>query len=166
MKGESQAVVRARTMSEQKTERPEALAEFTLCIWLPVQWSDLDAFGHVNNTVAIRWFESSRIDYLRQSGLEEAFLQEGMGSILASISCDYQSQIYYPDTVCIGGRVSYLGNSSMKMKHAVYSVGQDAIVASGEGVVVAFDYAAQKPRRILPEMRQMLCRLESGLTDD
>ena len=58
---------------------PDELADFPVVIALPVQWGDQDAFGHVNNTIPIRWFESSRIAYLEHSGmglLFERFLSE------------------------------------------------------------------------------------------
>ena len=35
--------------------KPAALADFPVSIRLPIQWGDQDAFGHVNNTTAIRW---------------------------------------------------------------------------------------------------------------
>ena len=34
---------------------------FPVVIELPVQWGEMDAFGHVNNVVYLRWFESGRI---------------------------------------------------------------------------------------------------------
>lgn len=34
------------------------LADFPVVIDWPVQWGDMDAFQHVNNTVFFRWFES------------------------------------------------------------------------------------------------------------
>ena len=35
------------------------LADFPVLIAWPVQWGDMDAFQHVNNTVYFRWFESA-----------------------------------------------------------------------------------------------------------
>ena len=31
-----------------------------------VRWGDMDAFGHVNNTVYFRYFEQARIGYFEQ----------------------------------------------------------------------------------------------------
>lgn len=30
----------------------------------PMRWSDMDAFGHVNNVVFIRYLEEARIDFM------------------------------------------------------------------------------------------------------
>ena len=34
-------------------------------VQIPVAWGDMDAFGHVNNTVYLRWFETARIAFFR-----------------------------------------------------------------------------------------------------
>jgi acyl-CoA thioester hydrolase len=140
--------------------KPEALAGFPVAIALPVQWGDQDAFGHVNNTAAIRWFESARIAYLEQSGLGGMMSGQGPGPILVSIRCQYRRQLAYPDTVCVGVRVCGLRRSSMTMAHAVYSQSLGQIAAEGESVVVIFDYGANRPRRIPDEMRAAIERTE------
>ncbi|GGD72752.1 acyl-CoA thioesterase [Maribacter cobaltidurans] len=33
---------------------------------LPVQWGDMDAAQHVNNTVYLRWMESARIEMFQK----------------------------------------------------------------------------------------------------
>ncbi len=86
--------------SETKAE--PLLAEFRVVITLPVQWGDQDAFGHVNNTVYFRWFESARIAYFARIGLSHALNADPIAPILASISCDYRRPITFPDTVQIG----------------------------------------------------------------
>ncbi len=86
--------------SETKTE--PLLAEFPVVITLPVQWGDQDAFGHVNNTVYFRWFESARIAYFERIGLSHVLDVEPIAPILASISCDYRRPITFPDTVQVG----------------------------------------------------------------
>ena len=54
---------------------PAALAGFPVVVSWPVQWGDQDAFGHVNNTIYFRWFESGRIAYLKRLGLDNAMFR-------------------------------------------------------------------------------------------
>ena len=56
----------------------------------PVQWGDQDLFGHVNNTVYFRWYETARVEYWYKSGLHELMSPRGLGPILASVKCDYK----------------------------------------------------------------------------
>ena len=90
-------------MNQRK--HPEALGDYPIVIALPILWGDQDAFGHVNNTVPIRWFESW-IAYLEHGGLGHIMDSSGLGPILAAISCNYRRQMHYPDTVHVGSRVS------------------------------------------------------------
>jgi len=140
--------------------KPDALAEFPIVITLPIQWGDQDAFGHVNNTIAIRWFESARIAYLGGSGMEDLLSRAGLGPILASITCHYRLRLKYPDTVQVEARVTRIGNSSMTIEHAVYSQQQEAIAADGDTVVVVFDYAANTPRRVPDDVCAAVEKLE------
>ena len=140
----------------------EALAEYRVRIALPVQWGDQDAFGHVNNVTHIRWYESGRVAYLEQIGMEYMISPEGKGLILAAINCNYLQQINFPDTVHIGSRVTRVGNSSIIIGHAVYSERNGGVAADGESVVVMFDYATNKPRRVPDDLRAAIERMEQG----
>ncbi len=147
------------------TNPPPELALFPALIQLPVQWGDQDAFGHVNNIVYFRWFESSRIAYLERIGLggkQAGGLAsvENVGPILAAIGCNYRRQIKYPDTVIVGARITRIGRSSMTMSHMVWSSTHQAVAADGESTVVVFDYAANQPKRVPDLYRALIEKLE------
>jgi acyl-CoA thioester hydrolase len=135
-------------------------AKFPVVVVLPVQWGDQDAFGHVNNTVYFRWFESARIAYSERVGLSHALEHEPIAPILASISCDYRSQVSYPDTVHVGTRVTRIGRSSIGLEHTVVSQRQAAIAAEGSATIVVFDYRANKSQPVPLTIRQTIEALE------
>ncbi len=131
---------------EGPVSRPAELAELPVIIQLPVQWGDQDAFGHVNNTVYFRWFESARIAYLERVGLAKKTSGESLGPILAAIGCNYRRQLRYPDTVLVGTRATRMGRTSIALEHKLWSVSQQAIAADGQSTLVVFDYAADRPQ--------------------
>lgn len=131
----------------------DELAGFPVVIQLPVLWGDMDAFGHVNNTVLFRWFESARIRYLEQTGMEARLDTHQLGPILAAINCNYRHQLHYPDTVSVATRVVRLGRSSMTMEHVVYSQRLATITADGTGTVVVFNFQTNRPTRIPEDVR-------------
>ena len=52
---------------------------------LPIRWGDMDALGHVNNTVYFRYMEQARIEWVRAlfpAHAGEALLPIGAGSSL------------------------------------------------------------------------------------
>ena len=139
-----------------QSETPVELSDCRAVATLPVQWGDQDAFGHVNNAVPLRWFETSRIALLEQNGLGHLMNGADLAPLVASITCHFRRQVIYPDTVCVGTRVAELGRSSMTLAHVVFSQTQNRIVADGETVVVFFDRRAQRPTRIPAEVRERL----------
>ena len=147
-------------MTQASEPHPSALADYRVHIVLPIQWGDQDSFGHVNNVVPIRWFESARIFYFDHSGMRPLMKAIGSGPILAAISCNYRRQLHYPDSVLVGARVASVGRTSMVMEHAIYSEKLQAIAAEGSSTIVLFDYANNKPRRIPDDVRTLLERLE------
>ncbi len=142
----------------------ESLAGYRTITTLPVQWGDQDAFGHVNNVVYFRWFESARIELLNEFSSAVTMSGTGLGPILASIKCDYRKQLRFPDVVDVGSRVTRIGRSSVDIGHAIVSRQQGQIVAEGNSVIVIFDYAANRATRIPEDLRlQFETSMISGL---
>ena len=136
------------------------LPDHPVVISWPVQWGDQDLFGHVNNTVYFRWYESARIAYLDRIGVSEMMNRDRVGPILAAISCNYRRQLNFPDTVEIGSRITRIGRSSATMTHAIWSREQRVLVADGESTIVMFDYQAQRPVPVPDAIRQAIENLE------
>ena len=136
----------------------EKLAEFYTVTTLPVQWGDQDAFGHVNNVVYFRWFETARIDFMSavSEGSGVDMRGGGIGPILAAISCSYKKQLLYPDTVYIGTRTGKLGSSSVAVEHSMFSQRQCELIAQATSTIVMFDYDAQRPVRVPDVIRKRL----------
>ena len=63
---------------------------------IPVAWGDMDAFGHVNNTVYFRWFESGRMALFERIGIGSE-RPERVGPILASTSCEFLAPVVLID---------------------------------------------------------------------
>lgn len=124
-------------MSRAKSDA--ALSAFPVVIELPVIWGQMDAFQHVNNVVYFRYFESARIAYFERTGVVG---DPGVGPILAHTSCRFRAPLTYPDTIRVGARVTELGADRFTMEYAVASEKLGRLAATGDGVIVSFDYQA------------------------
>ena len=131
--------------------------DFPIAVDVPVAWGDMDAFGHVNNTVYIRWFETARIVLCEQLGLT-IDRPEGVGPILASVTCDFVAPVEYPSTVVTKARVTNIGDRSLGVEHLVTLNG--AAVARGTAVMVLFDYARGESVPVPDEIRDVVAGLE------
>jgi acyl-CoA thioester hydrolase len=138
----------------------ESLAEFPVAVTIPVLFGDQDAFGHVNNTVYLRWCETARVEYLVRMGMWPKLPPEGVGPILAALACDYKRPVTYPDTLYVGARVTRIGNSSFRMEHRVVSKALDMVVAHSVTTIVTLDYGRGKPVRVPEECRKAIERIE------
>lgn len=138
--------------SDLPEDARSALVEFTTVTKWPVQWGDMDAFGHVNNVVYIRWFESARIDLISQYKSVANMQPGGIGPILVSVKCDYKMQLHFPDTVYIGSKVAKVGRTSFDIEHAVFSKQLGKMAATGTSVCVLFNYDTNRPTRIPPDL--------------
>ena len=121
--------------------------DFAVTLKLPVLWGNQDLFGHVNNTVHLRWFECARVEYWER-GMRSVMLTSDLGPILVNVTCNYRKQILFPDNITVGGRVTRVGGSSLTMEHAIFSEEQNAIVAEGHSIVAMFNYKLQRTEPI------------------
>ena len=120
------------------------LADYAVTAPVPVQWSDQDALGHVNNVVYFKWFEIARIEYFNRSGMGRLASECELGQILAATSCNFREQLQFPDNVLVGVRVSRIGRSSISMDYAVCGESTGTIAADGDSTIVMFNYQQNK----------------------
>ncbi len=127
---------------------------------IPVMWGEQDAFGHVNNVTYLRWAETVRIAYLLRVASLPPLPPSGIAPILASVKCDYEAPVKYPDTILVGARVTRIGTSSMQMEHLLVSQNQGRVVARVDSTLVLLDYRYHKPVPVPAEIRKAIADLE------
>lgn len=140
-------------MKQLKKEYPVVLSQ-------DIIWGDMDAFGHINNTVYFRYFEDARIAYFDQIGVHEQMKQIGVGPILATTQCNFRLPLDYPDRITIATRSSILSPKKFNMEYVVFSERHGAITAEGDGLIVYYDYANEKSCEIPSEIVTAIKKLE------
>ena len=124
-----------------------------------VAWGDMDAFGHVNNTVYYRYIESARIAYLDQA---EIFNYD-VGPVVASNQCQYLKPVVYPDTLKVAVRVEELRQSGFRMHYLIWSEVQQQIVARSEAIIVFVNYKSMQKAHIPNAVREKIMTLENNI---
>lgn len=122
------------------SQRIDLLADFPSIITLPVQWGEMDAYGHVNNGTYFRYFESARIAYFLDLGVPGFRGKDGVGPILAETACRFRAPLVYPDTIHAGARVASYYEHGFFQEYAIFSEKLARIVATGSARIVTFDY--------------------------
>jgi acyl-CoA thioester hydrolase len=136
------------------------LADCPVIITFPVAWGEMDAFGHVNNIVYFRYFESARIAYLDAIGFRGDAGTGGVGPILASTHCRFRRPLAYPDTVRVGARSIQVGSDRFTMAYVIVSEALGETAAEGGGVIVAYDYVHGRKATLPDDVRMRIADLE------
>jgi acyl-CoA thioester hydrolase len=105
----------------------------TTCI--AVRWGDMDALGHVNNTVYFRFAEQARIEWLASIGIHD-IVDVAEGVVIVNASCTFLKPITYPATVEIRTLIGKPGTSSLPTYYEMRIVGDDTLVAEGASKIV------------------------------
>jgi len=132
------------------------LADYPVVVNVPVAWGEMDAFGHVNNIVYFRYFETARIAYFEKLDVPEFLERDPIGPILAETTCRFRAALSYPDTVSIGARVMSIGEDRFVMHYAVFSHKLGRMAAEGEGTMVCYDYGQNRKAPVPEKLRRRI----------
>ncbi|MGH7468261.1 MAG: acyl-CoA thioesterase [Longimicrobiales bacterium] len=135
------------------------LPDFPVVVSIPIAWGEMDAYGHVNNIVFFRQFESARITLLDAIDFRDPEHNDGVGPILASTQCRFRRPLAYPDTVQVGARVSKVEADRFELEFRTFSLTLRTIVADGSGIVVAYHYQQARKAPLSERVRQNIARL-------
>ena len=105
---------------------------------LPVQWGDMDAAQHVNNTVYLRWIESARIEMFQKMN-GGTFEFKKIVPILAWQDCKYIFPVTYPDRVVISLDIIELLQDRVVCEGKIYSKKHERIVAISKTLLMAYN---------------------------
>lgn len=120
-------------------------------------WRDLDALGHVNNSVYATYLETGRIEYFTSltAGQVDAFQL-----ILAELTISYKSPAMLGETLLIGHRVTEMRNSSFIMEAQIEEKQTGRFVATSRAVLVHYNYGENKSQPIPQTWRDQIGQFE------
>ena len=101
-----------------------------------IRWGDMDAFGHVNNTVYFRYMEQARIDWLYAQAKTIGYTGNG-GPVIVNASCNFLAPLVYPGEVEIRMYLGPPGRSSIESFYELLVAGEK--FADGAAKIVWID---------------------------
>ena len=129
----------------------------------PLRWSDMDAYGHVNNVQYLRLLEDARVVAFHGHDSDDGGNIVETGLLVARHEIDYLRPLHYrPEPVAIDLWVTDLAAASFEMNYEVLDdVAPDGgagpvVYARAESTMVVYDLEAGRPRRFTePERRRL-----------
>ena len=102
---------------------------------MPVRWGDMDAMGHVNNTVYFRYMEQARIEWFYAFARElDTKPYAEQGPLIINASCTFLEPLVYPGDVEVKmflgepGRSSFGSHYEISMHAKRYAEGAAKMV--------------------------------------
>jgi acyl-CoA thioester hydrolase len=133
----------------------ENLADYKFKTLIPIRFSDMDAFGHVNNAVYLTYFEIARSNYWREI---VQWNWDETGIILGRSEINYLKPITRHDQIACYVRTTRIGNSSFDVMHVLVKLNPNGeeICTTGKTVCISYDYGANKSVKIPVNERERM----------
>ena len=127
---------------------------------LVTRYSDYDTKGHVNNAVYLTYFECARVQawmshVVRMSGLTGPDVADPP-LIVAEARVKYVSPANIGVPLEIEIAVKEIRTKGFSFGYRILDARDDRLIAEGETVQVAYDYAAGRTMALPPAMRKAL----------
>jgi acyl-CoA thioester hydrolase len=123
---------------------------------VPMRWSDMDAYRHVNNSAYLAYLEQARIAMFfdRHTGFEN-------GTIIGRHEIDYLRPIvYHPRPLRVEAWIDRIRGAAFTVRYEIKD--GERVAARALTLCVTYDFANDRPRRLTDEERSVL----QGFADD
>jgi acyl-CoA thioester hydrolase len=127
---------------------------------IEVRYGDLDPQGHVNNAKCFTYLEQARVAYIIHLDLWDGHTFFDIGFILADAHLTFKAPILFGTDLRIWVRVSQLGTKSLTMEYCMEDAGDGHEFATGDAVLVTYNYHNGETNPIPDEWRQIIAEFE------
>lgn len=125
---------------------------------VPLRWSDMDAYGHVNNVQYLRLLEDARVIGFREWFGEDRSLLDA-GVVVSRHEIEYLAPLTYrPQPIEVDMWVTSVHGAGFNLGYAVRdpeSLGE-TVYALAETGLVLYDFTTASPRRLTKADRAIL----------
>ena len=122
---------------------------------LPIRWGDMDAMGHVNNTLYFRYLEIVRIDWLRSLSAEPN--PGGHGPVIVNAFCNFYKQLEFPGDILVKMYASDPARTTFETWATIERVDQPGVIyAAGGATTIWVDFPRQKAETLPDWLRAVV----------
>jgi len=126
---------------------------------IPIRWGDMDAMGHVNNTLFFRYMEEVRTHWYDSLGVNDngPALPPRCGPVVVNAGCTFLKPLRYPGDVEVRLFLAEPGRSSvMTLYELRHSGAPDTLCAEGSARAVWIDMEREKSIPLPDAIRRLV----------
>jgi len=126
-----------------------------------VRWSDVDAYGHVNNVKYFEYYQEARIAFLATCG-QTLLRSEGTEQfVVARLTVDYRRpMVFRLEPFPIDSWVTRIGRSSYDVQSQIRD--GDEVLSRATAVLVGYDVEGSQTRPLTDAERKALTAAMTG----
>ena len=127
-----------------------------------VRMTDLDPFGHVNNSILVSYYDIGRLQYM-EDVTGKAIDWNELESVLVHVRCDFMDSVRMNDAVFVGTKVVGLGSRSIKIQQHLFTENPYCLKSTCYSVLSGFDKEKNCSKVIPEELKEKIRRFEGDL---
>lgn len=126
----------------------------------PVQlrFSDVDPFGHVNNSVYFSLYDLAKTTYFKD--VLNLTQMDRLGIVVANINANFLSPMFFTDEIVVQTAMIHLGTKSFTLMQRAISPQTGEVKCECRTVMVMYDVKAMEAVEIPLEYKQAICKYE------
>ncbi|MEG2573070.1 MAG: thioesterase family protein [Bacteroides sp.] len=130
---------------------------------LPVQlrFSDVDQFGHVNNSVYFSLYDLAKTTYFTDI-MNGKVDWHTMGIVVANVQANFLAPIFFSENIAIQTATTRIGNKSFTLCQQVINVDTKEIKCICQTVMVGYDIKLKESQPIPDECKKAICKFEGN----
>ena len=125
-----------------------------------LRFSDVDRFGHVNNSVYFALFDMCKTKYFLDVIGPSVF--DRLAIVIANVNADFLAPIYYPDEIVIQTSVIGMGNKSFTLFQRALNVRTQEVKCECQTIMVVFDTEESRSSRMPDEWKEKIIAYEQN----
>lgn len=130
-----------------------------------IRFSDVDQFGHVNNSVYFSLYDLAKTTYIKEV-LSGRMKWNEVGIVVANISANFMNPIFFMDNVNIETATIELGNKSFTLLQRAVDPDSGVVKCECRTVMVVYDLKEQTPMPMPEDYKQAICDYEGRTLEE
>ena len=126
---------------------------------LQLRFNDIDALGHVNNSVYFTFYDLGKARYFEEIK-QNPINWNKAELVIANIHADFLSPVFMHEKIAVQTAAISIGNKSLKVAQRIINTETGETKATCETILVGFDSATFSTQQISEAWREGISRYE------
>lgn len=134
---------------------------FKHSIQAQLRFSDVDQYGHVNNSVYFSLYDLAKTSYFEEI-TDNRMDWKTVGVVVANIQANFLSPIFFNENIAIQTAVSHIGNKSFTITQQAINSDTKEVKCICQTIMVGYDINTKESMLIPEEFKRMACEYEQN----